>query len=124
MHEVFLQRLLESAAANGSLDDPDVADRLVDATVELSLLRLHNWRTLTALSRGHEPGPESSWIKLTWTDMTQDLSSAALEVLGDDAALWGEWQRQWLWSRAAPIAGGTSEIQRTIIGDRILGLPR
>ena len=124
VHEVFLQQLLESAAANGSLDDPDVADRLVDATVELSLLRLHNWRTLTALSRGHEPGPESSWIKLTWTDMTQDLSSAALEVLGDDAALWGEWQRQWLWSRAAPIAGGTSEIQRTIIGDRILELPR
>jgi alkylation response protein AidB-like acyl-CoA dehydrogenase len=92
--------------------------------VRLSVLRLHNWRTLTALSAGQEPGAESSWIKLAWTDMTQSLSSAALDVLGDDAPLWGPWQRQWLWSRAAPIAGGTSEIQRTIIGERLLGLPR
>ena len=74
--------------------------------------------------RGRSPVPESSWIKLAWTEMTQGLSSAALEVLGDDAPLWGPWQRQWLWSRAAPIAGGTSEIQRTIIGERLLGLPR
>ncbi|MGI9576944.1 MAG: acyl-CoA dehydrogenase family protein [Microthrixaceae bacterium] len=124
VHEVLLQRLISEAERRGALDDVDVADHLVDAAVELSLLRLHNWRTLTSLAKGEEPGPESSWIKLTWTDMTQDLSAAALEVLGDDAALWGEWQRQWLWSRAAPIAGGTSEIQRTIIGDRILGLPR
>jgi len=124
VHEVFLSRLLAEADANGLLDAPEVTDRLVDARVELSLLRLHNWRTLTALSKGAEPGPESSWIKLTWTDMTQNLSAAALEVLGDDSSLWGEWQRQWLWSRAAPIAGGTSEIQRTIIGERILGLPR
>ncbi len=101
-----------------------MADGLVDAFVELALLRLHNWRTLTALSKGEEPGAESSWIKLTWTEMTQRLSEVALDVIGDDAALWGQWQRQFLWSRAAPIAGGTSEIQRTIIGDRILGLPR
>jgi alkylation response protein AidB-like acyl-CoA dehydrogenase len=124
VHEVFLERLWAEAAERGTLDDPEVADALVSSFVELSLLRLHNWRTLTALSKGQEPGPESSWIKLTWTDMTQHLSAAALAVLGDDAPLRGEWERQWLWSQAASIAGGTSEIQRTIIGDRILGLPR
>jgi hypothetical protein len=124
VHEVFLQRLWAEAEARGAVDDPDVVDDLVAAQVELTLLRLHNWRTLTSLSRGEEPGPESSWIKLTWTDMTQHLSAAALGVLGDDSPLWGEWERQWLWSRAASIAGGTSEVQRTIIGDRILGLPR
>ena len=56
--------------------------------------------------------------------MTQHLSDAALEVLGADAPLAGPWSRQWLWSKAASIAGGTSEVQRTIIGERLLGLPR
>ena len=110
-----------------------MADQLVDAYVKLRVLRLHNWRTMTRLARGEEPGPESSVVKLAWTDMTQTLSDAALAVVGDAAPLWGtatgnaaggRWQRQWLWSKAASIAGGTSEVQRTIIGDRILGLPR
>ena len=72
-------------------------------------------------------------MKLAWTAMTQHLSDAALDVVDASAPLWagasdnhadGKWQRQWLWSKAASIAGGTSEIQRTIIGERILGLPR
>jgi len=63
-------------------------------------------------------------VKLAWTDMTQHLSEAALDVLGPEAPLWGRWARQWLWSKAASIAGGTSEVQRTIIGERLLGLPR
>jgi alkylation response protein AidB-like acyl-CoA dehydrogenase len=125
VHEVYLGQLYEEAAAAGRLDDPDVADALAQAFVELRLLRLHNWRTLSRLGRGEEPGPESSWIKLTWTDMTHHLSDVALDVLGDAAPLWGgPWQRQWLWSKAAGIAGGTSEVQRTIIAERILGLPR
>jgi alkylation response protein AidB-like acyl-CoA dehydrogenase len=97
------------------------------------VLRLLNWGTLSRLARGIEPGPESSVVKLAWTAMTQHLSDVALAVAGDAAPLWwdatdnpggGFWQRQWLWSKAASIAGGTSEVQRTIIGDRILGLPR
>ncbi|HTK15669.1 MAG TPA: acyl-CoA dehydrogenase family protein [Acidimicrobiia bacterium] len=124
VHEGFLDELYSMASARGALDDVDVSDALAQAWIELRLLRLHNWRTLSRLSRGIEPGPESSWVKLTWTDMTQDLSDAALAVLGDGAPLTGRWQRQWLWSKAASIAGGTSEVQRTIIGDRILGLPR
>ena len=104
--------------------EPDLGDALAQSFVELRLLRLHNWRTLSRLGRGLEPGPESSWVKLAWTDMTQHLSATALDVVGPEAALWGEWPRQWLWSKAASIAGGTSEVQRTIIGERILGLPR
>jgi alkylation response protein AidB-like acyl-CoA dehydrogenase len=124
VHETFLQELYELAAERGMLDDVDIADALAQSFVELSLLRLHNWRTLSRLGRGLEPGPESSWVKLTWSDMTQHLSATALLVLGEEGALTGKWARQWLWSGAASIAGGTSEIQRTIIGDRILGLPR
>ena len=133
VHEVYLGQLLDLAVASGALDDPLVADQLVDAYVKLRVLRLHNWRTMTRLQRGEATGPESSLAKLAWTDMTQSLSEAALAVVGDAAPLWGpvegnpaggRWQRQWLWSKAASIAGGTSEVQRTIIGERMLGLPR
>ena len=124
VHEVYLAELWGEAARRGKLDDPEVVDQLAQAHVELTVLRLHNWRTLSRLARGEEPGPESSWVKLAWTDLTQHLSDAALDVVDPESPLWGKWQRQWLWSKAASIAGGTSEIQRTIIGDRILGLPR
>jgi alkylation response protein AidB-like acyl-CoA dehydrogenase len=133
VHEVYLDELYALAAERGVLDDPEATDALAQAFVELRVLRLHNWRTLSRLAAGIEPGPESSLVKLSWTDMTQHLSETALGLLGDAAPLWagaaanpadGKWQRQWLWSKAASIAGGTSEVQRTIIGERILGLPR
>jgi alkylation response protein AidB-like acyl-CoA dehydrogenase len=133
VHEVYLDELWQLAAQRGVLDDVEVADALAQSFVELRVLRLHNWRTLSRLTRGIEPGPESSVTKLAWTDMTQGLSARALDVVGAAAPLWwgaaenpgaGFWQRQFLWSKAASIAGGTSEVQRTIIGDRILGLPR
>ncbi|HEX2738685.1 MAG TPA: acyl-CoA dehydrogenase family protein [Acidimicrobiia bacterium] len=133
VHEVYLDELFALAAAGQRLDEPEIADALAQSFVELRVLRLHNWRTLSRVSRGIEPGPESSWVKLAWSDMTQHLSDTALAVVGEPAPLWhdardnpadGKWQRQWLWSKAASIAGGTSEIQRTIIGERILGLPR
>ena len=70
-------------------------------------------------------------MKLAWTDMTQHLSDAALDVVGDAAPLWRARRRTRRRALAAPvavvkaasIAGGTSEVQRTIIGERILGLP-
>jgi alkylation response protein AidB-like acyl-CoA dehydrogenase len=124
VHEVYLDELYQLASSTGALDDEATSDELAQAWVELRVLRLHNWRTLTRLGRSIEPGPESSWVKLAWTDMTQHLSEVALGVTGDEAPLNGKWQRQWLWSKAASIAGGTSEVQRTIIGERILGLSR
>jgi len=124
VHEVYLDELYALAAERGRLDDVGVADALAQAFVELRLLRLDNWRTLSRLAAGIAPGAESSVTKLRWTDMTQHLSDTALDVLGPDAPRRGRWSRQWLWSKAASIAGGTSEVQRTIIGERMLGLPR
>ena len=133
VHEVYLDELWQLATARGELDDVDVADGLAQSFVDLRVLRLHNWRTLSRLTKGIEPGPESSITKLAWSDMSQALSARALDVVGRASPLWwgadanpghGFWQRQWLWSRAASIAGGTSEVQRTIIGERMLGLPR
>ncbi len=133
VHEVFLEELYSLAERSGAIDDPEVAEALAEASVKLRVLRLLNWRTLTRLTKGQEPGPESSVVKLTWSDMSQTMAEAALLVVGDASPLWadahdnpmdGKWQHQWLWSKAATIAGGTSEIQKTIIGERILGLPR
>ena len=133
VHEVYFDELMADDRALAALADPVVADRLVDAYVALRLLRLRNYRTLSALGRGIEPGPDSSVAKLIHSSMTRRLSAAALDVLGAEATLWpspggelaaGTWQRQWLWSKAASIAGGTDEIQRTIIAERLLGLPR
>ena len=124
VHETYLDQLYRLAADEARLDDVDVADALAQAYVELRILRLHNWRTLSRLGRGELPGAESSVVKLAWTDMTQHLAETALAVVGAASPLEGRWQRQWLWSRAASIAGGTSEVQRTIIGERLLGLPR
>jgi alkylation response protein AidB-like acyl-CoA dehydrogenase len=133
VHEVYLHDLYELARQRGVLDDLATADALAQAFVELRVLRLHNWRTLSRLADGEQPGPESSWVKLAWTDMTQHLSEVGLDLTGEASPLWpgadalpddGRWQRQWLWSKAASIAGGTSEIQRNIIAERLLGLPR
>jgi alkylation response protein AidB-like acyl-CoA dehydrogenase len=124
VHESYLDDLYALARDIDALDDVEIVDALAQAFIELRILRLHNWRTLSRLGRGIEPGPESSLVKLSWTDMTQHLSDAALHLQGAGAPLTGPWQRQWLWSKAASIAGGTSEVQRTIIGDRLLGLPR
>jgi alkylation response protein AidB-like acyl-CoA dehydrogenase len=133
VHEVYLDELWQLAADTGALEDVEVADGLAQSFVELRVLRLHNWRTLSRLAKGSEPGPESSVTKLAWTDMTQALSARALDVVGRAAPLWwsatdnpggGFWQRQWLWSKAASIAGGTSEVQRTILSERLLGMPR
>jgi alkylation response protein AidB-like acyl-CoA dehydrogenase len=133
VHEIFLDELYGLAGRTGAWDDVGTADALADAFVALRILRLHNLRTLSRLAAGHEPGPESSWIKLHWTNMTQQLSDTAVRVAGTAGPLWGpatdnpdngKWQRQWLWSKCASIAGGTNEIQRTIIGERILRLPR
>ena len=124
VHEVYLDELYALARDRGRLDDVEIADSLAQSFVELRLLRLNNWATLSRLAHGTSPGPESSVTKLVWTDMTQHLAETALAILGPDSARLGTWSRQWLWSKAASIAGGTSEIQRTIIGDRILGLPR
>lgn len=113
--------------------DPVLRQRLVARLIEVEIMRLHNCRMMTKLGRGEMPGAESSIVKLFWADLTQHLFETALEVLGPAAQLVhgdtraeaeGRWPQGFLWSRCGSIAGGTSEIQRNIIAQRLLGLPR
>ena len=132
VHEVFLDELYALADSRDELDDVTISDALAQSFVELRVLRLHNWRTLSRVAKGIEPGAESSVVKLQWSAMSQLMAETAMAVLGETAPLYfgaqtpgdGRWQRQFLWSKAASIAGGTSEIQRSIIAERLLGMPR
>ena len=80
-------------------------------------------RVLDAMLAGRSPGPEGSLVKLAWSTTDQALTTTAVDVLGLDA-LDGRWARELLASRSLTIAGGTSEVNKNIIGERVLGLPR
>jgi len=113
------------------LEDPVFRDWLADFYVDAEAKRLLNFRTLTALSRGEAPGPEGSAGKLIWASLSQGLGSEALDLLGpfgmiDDPALspgGAAFQQRFLWSAGIRIGGGTDEIMKNIIAERVLGLP-
>jgi alkylation response protein AidB-like acyl-CoA dehydrogenase len=133
IHTQLVEELLRLAARRDGFDDWRGRQRLAQAFVEVRLFQLHNWRTLSRLERGLEPGPEGSALKLYWSEMTKRLHDTAMAVLGGAAPLWkgaegnpgdGTWQRSWLYYQAASIFAGTNEIQRNIVSERVLGLPR
>ena len=112
----WLDRLVADAAATTLddrplLDDERVQAALARALVEIEVLRHHASRTMSPFLSGGAVGPESSAVKLLMARAEQTLGSAALEVLGDEAA--GEfWHERYLYSRAASVYGGTQQIQR------------
>jgi alkylation response protein AidB-like acyl-CoA dehydrogenase len=125
--------LSATASERGATDDPQLRQRLAQSRIELEIFRLHNRDTLARLARGEAIGAESSVVKLFWAGLSQRLYETAVSVLGADGLLAvsdegavddGRWVLGFLQSRANSIMGGTSEIQRTIIGERLLGLPR
>ena len=109
-------------------EDPVVRQKIGRAEVELEIFRLNTDRALSRANAGETPGPEGSILKLYWSEMNQRLSQTALEILGDEAQLDsfddGQWAYRFLRSRGNTIEGGTSEIQRSIIAERVLGLPK
>jgi len=131
--EVALGVLFKSCARRQQLQDPLTRQRLAASWIDVELFRWHNRRTLARLARGEEIGSESSLVKLFWAGMSQRLYESAVSVLGADALLLprdehaiddGRLVLGLLASRANSIMGGTSEIQRNVIGERLLGLPR
>jgi alkylation response protein AidB-like acyl-CoA dehydrogenase len=133
IHAQLLEELLRLAVDQQRYDDHRLQQRLAEAYVEVRVFQLHNWRSLSRLQSGRELGPEGSALKLYWSEMSKRLHDTAMAVLGNRSPLWwdaddnpggGRWQRSWLYYQAASIFAGTNEIQRTIIGERVLGLPR
>lgn len=115
-----LEALVALARANGTAADPHIRERLVRA-----------WTGLATMRANARRGTEPSMAKLYWSHWHRDLGELAMEIRGADATLAAgepyeldDWQRLFLFSRADTIYAGSSEIQRTIIAERVLGLPK
>jgi alkylation response protein AidB-like acyl-CoA dehydrogenase len=128
----LIERVREHPATRGALAEPTVRQRLAQAHIEVELLRLSGYRSLTTLLRTGHPGPESSLEKVMGSETDQRLQELAMGLFGPYGALregphalgGGAVPRAFLYARSETIMGGTSEIQRTVVAHRILGLPR
>jgi len=135
--EQRLQALFElsrSSTLNGKpvLEDPQVRQRLARLYTEVKTFKFNTMRQMSTLSQGHLPGPEGSLLKLQWSELNQRLVELAFELEGPfsslapdsvDAPFEGRWQYEYLRARGNTIEAGTSEVQRNIVAERVLGLP-
>ena len=138
IHRMLLDDLVRLAregvdGAAPRVRDPLLRQRLAQHRTEVEITRLNSWRTLTRLARGEPLGPESSVVKLFWSEMSQRMHDTLMDLLGAAGLCWqpgpraiagGRFARAYLYYRAASIFAGTSEIQRNILAERVLGLPR
>jgi alkylation response protein AidB-like acyl-CoA dehydrogenase len=122
--------VLDLARRTGAVDDPLLRDRLTRAYMGLEVMRLNAVRTMAGVASG-APGPESSISKLVWGTWHRELGELAMDVLGAAGMVadgepydLNDWQRLFLFSRSDTIYAGSNEIQRNIIAERVLGLPR
>jgi alkylation response protein AidB-like acyl-CoA dehydrogenase len=139
-----LERLVELAVERGRGADPLVRQRLAWCREKVDVMQWLGYRALTGLLRGAEPGAASSISKLYWSEYHREVTDLALEILGPDAMVpagraprhsvrsddpgapnsSASWVGTWLNARAGTIYAGSSEIQRNILAERVLGLPR
>jgi alkylation response protein AidB-like acyl-CoA dehydrogenase len=129
-----LAGVVELARSNGRLDDPVLRDRLAGLRAELDVIRSTALRGLSSVENGADSaagGGAGSIFKLVWANWHQRLGEVAMAVAGPDGLLTrgdgyalDEWQRLFLFSRADTIYGGSDEVQKNILAERVLGLPR
>jgi alkylation response protein AidB-like acyl-CoA dehydrogenase len=128
-----MRDVLGLAGRLGATRDPGWRQRLAQSFIETEILRLLAYRQVTEMMRRGQPGPEGSYLKLVWSETDLRMKELAIDMEGPYAALartsphavdGGRWEYEYLWSRAATIYAGTSEVQRNVIAQRVLGLPR
>src|SRR3954469_2006055 len=139
-----LERLLALAKETGAIDDPNIRQRLAWCYSKVQIMRYNGMRTLTKFLHGHQPGPDGAISKLYWSEYHKVVTELAVDILGaqamaptgrppssafqtDDAGApnsSGSWVGTFLNARAGTIYAGSSQIQRNIIGEMVLGLPK
>jgi len=106
-----------------AVEDPVLRQRLAKVYMEGELLKLLAWRAVSGMLHGRESGPESSVAKLVWSDLEQELAEVVGDVLGP-AANEGRWGQSRVYARAYPLVGGTTQVNKNVVAQRVLGLPR
>ncbi len=126
-----IDELIRRAKETGQWEEPVLRSKLVQLAIEGRVNKITNLRAAVARGGGKRPGPEGSITKLFQAEYNKRLQSVAMEMLGASATAWsasdvatGSSVRGFLRSRANTIEGGTSEIMRNILGERVLGLPK
>ena len=127
--QVRMRQLLDDtiaiASRRGLLDDPLYADALADLHMRCEQVRLLAWKGLTDVERYGQPGPEGSLVKWLWSETNQRLTQLAAEIVGPEALSAGtSWSYELLRARGNTIEGGTTEVLKNIVAERVLGLPR
>jgi alkylation response protein AidB-like acyl-CoA dehydrogenase len=127
--QVRLRQLLDDtivvAREKGLLEDPLYADALAELHIRCESIRLLAWKGLTDIERYGQPGPEGSLVKWLWSDTNQRLTQLAAEIVGPAALIAGTtWSYELLRARGNTIEGGTTEVLKNIVAERVLGLPR
>jgi alkylation response protein AidB-like acyl-CoA dehydrogenase len=123
----LLDDLIAAAAERGQLDGAGGAasDALAELHIRCETLRLLAWKGLTDAERYGQPGPEGSLVKWLWSDTNQKLTELAVDLIGPEALTAGsDWSYEFLRARGNTIEGGTTEVLKNIVAERVLGLPR
>ena len=127
-HQVRLAEQIERIIGLAPSDDDELAARLATARAEVAALRAMTYLAVSRNLRADLPGAEGSIIRVYFAELRQRVAALALDVLGPEALALSEsrdgFTRDYLYSYAETIGGGTAEIQREIIGERVLGLPK
>src|SRR5919108_3021970 len=121
--QIALRELQDAIRDRGRAGDPVVRQRFAQVFAEAQVLRLNAYRGLTATMKRGAPGPEGSLGKWHWAEVNQALTELGMDVEGSLAAD-GAWTHRFLRARANSIEGGTTEILKNIVAERVLGLPR
>lgn len=121
---VFVDHLVEYARETGKINDSAIADRLAEARAMASACRSMAHYQVSIARPDTPPGPETTATRTYSVQVELLTSRLAIDLLGVEALEWTPWTRRWLRDFRAPIGGGTKDIHKNIIGERVLGLPR